>query len=502
MSIGSIETRCAFLGDPVAADGLRLTLNRALREVLPHLLSEAADPVLKEAEGVIRIRRLQLRIDLSARLDLRDLARLIAVRIVAALRGLIQRHSTDIATWPDEASYTAAYVRHRLGIETAPDWAFPDFAALRYLSAPEAAVEVLAQRPDAVRSMSDSSTADGIEAIASCLALSDQYALLKRMTEHHPVQPRMGDILQKAVSFLQGGRWTNLDTVPAQKRPFIYLATVLKSEASIRDAAILATLFDCIATHRDPLDAASIARASDDPIDALLSRMARRLSLPQISQAARDAEVRRSIELLISEIDVQSHRTAQGPSRRRGTPAEKQPASCHSQFAGCALLLPSISRLGLLRALEPQSVTDALIALFPDEDHAALQRDPLVAQIAEIESIKAENKLSSLISGPHCQQLQNTCAQLFAGDIPEISALLLADFAAQLPGLQASSRAYLVREFLARPGRVERTKKSLTIDLTDMPLGVVLQMGGHLGHRGPAWPEGPELTILLKGRTT
>ncbi len=503
LSIGAIETRCAFLGDPVAADALRLTLNRVLREVLPHILSEAADPVLKDARGVIRIRKLQLRIDLTVGLELRDIARLIAARIVAALRGLMQRRSDQVATWPDEASYTAAYVMHRLGLAQAPNWAFPDFSALRYLPDQDAAVEVLAQRPDALQHLADQAAGDGaVEAIATRLSVSNQRALLQRMTQHHPVRPRMTDILEQAIAFLEAAHWDIIESVSPQNRLFVLLSKLLTHGIAIRDAAILATLFDALAGDASSQTSTIRDTATTGDLDKLIADIAQRLSLPEIALSASDRTAQRGLQALISALRRQSSQGAPAQTSFDQTNASQQSGPIHSQFAGLALLLPSLRRLGLHHTLDPRAFAEATSDLFPPEDQNMLHRDPFMSLIKNIESKKARTRQEQTLSDQKVAYLRSACSSLFREGIPETSVLLLADFAAQLPGLQGSSCPYLLREFLTRPGRIEQTETALIVDITDMSLGVVLQMGGHLGSRGPIWQDGPNLTILLKGRTT
>ncbi|WP_224824342.1 hypothetical protein [Cognatishimia sp. MH4019] len=474
-----------------------------LREVLPHILSEAADPVLKDVRGVIRIRKLQLRIDLTAGSELRDIARLIAARIVAALRGVIQQRSDQIAIWPDEASYAAAYVLHRLGISRGPDWAFPDFTALRYISDREAAVEVLAQRPDALRHLSTQEIeSSAIEAIASSLSISDQLALMRRMTQHHPVRPKMTDVLEQAARFLKSAHWSKIDSVSPRNRLFTLLSKLLQHGTAMREAAILAALLDTLCTHALTPKAASGSGPTKEQLEALLTEVGQRLSLPEVAQAGSDPVVQRDLVALISTIRQKSTSGTSQPILSGRTDKHLPQGPVPSQFAGLALLLPSVLRLGLHDALDPPGLANAIIDLFPEEDQTAVQRDPFISLIQKRESNKKKSELNDILSTRYVAQLRRTCPGLFEDEISSVSTLLLADFAAQLPGLQASSKPYLLREFLHRPGRIEQTEGSLVVDLTDMPLGVVLQMGGHLGPRGPAWPGGPALTILLKGRAS
>jgi hypothetical protein len=79
-----------------------------------------------------------------------------------------------------------------------------------------------------------------------------------------------------------------------------------------------------------------------------------------------------------------------------------------------------------------------------------------------------------------------------AGGVPRAgleawSDLWLARFAARLQGLQTSSRGYLQREFLCRPGRIELSgpEAPIRIVLPAFPLGIVLRMSGLTGLTPP-----------------
>ncbi|MBE3638377.1 hypothetical protein ICN82_09210, partial [Mangrovicoccus sp. HB182678] len=144
LSIGRLaaEARLVGGGDATALDR---RLGAALRDGLPGALGQA---VVLPAEGaVLRIRRLRLDVTLAEGFDPAALAHAIAVQLAGALRAAIAQPGTEARIWPDPAAYMAAYAEHRLGLAAAPDWAFPDFAALRHLSGSEAVAELMAVRP-------------------------------------------------------------------------------------------------------------------------------------------------------------------------------------------------------------------------------------------------------------------------------------------------------------------------------------------------------------------
>ncbi len=58
--------------------------------------------------------------------------------------------------------------------------------------------------------------------------------------------------------------------------------------------------------------------------------------------------------------------------------------------------------------------------------------------------------------------------------------VVLRAWARWLPGMDRSSPAYLLEQFIRRPGRVRRTGDRLVVELEPRPLDVVLQLNGHL----------------------
>jgi len=66
----------------------------------------------------------------------------------------------------------------------------------------------------------------------------------------------------------------------------------------------------------------------------------------------------------------------------------------------------------------------------------------------------------------------------------QLAALIMAQFAARLSGLQMSSHAYLFTQFLHVRGSIQMTQTALTIKLSPIALGVVLKMTGYSPYRG------------------
>ena len=109
--------------------------------------------------------------------------------------------------------------------------------------------------------------------------------------------------------------------------------------------------------------------------------------------------------------------------------------------------------------------TDPLItALFPDDEDAG---EPNYPPIPEIGIARLAPESRGLIMGRQGADGW--------GDY------LLASFASRLPGLRASSRGYLLRQFLHVQGRAEITDDMISVTLDGPPLSIILKMAGLSG---------------------
>lgn len=502
LGIGAIETRCAFLGDPVAADALRSTIDHAIRDVLPAMLSETAGPLLGNSSGVIRIRAIKLTIDLGSAPDLRGIARVLARQIVQALRNLLTSANRDVAIWKSYDSYAASYVLHRLGVVAQPDWAFPDFTALRVLAPREAAIEVLAAQPTALTVLAQTGPGtrkhyDG----ATGLTRADQDEVLRRICAQDPVAPRIETLLTQISDVVSDPGFRKSIAMSSDIRPLALAGWLLTQGFAGAPLAIATVLLDEALQLLSP----GARIKSDDHDTDVASRLPiatrDRLHLAGLADIWKVPSVARALRALTYQIErILPENQATAPK----TPGRMPPktAEVYSDYAALALLVPSIMQLGGHERLTANQISMAIETLFPSDAGPLFAKDPIMTHLFQFDPNKPENGSIPNIPQAMKDRCTDRCPNLDPIHSNDWGRLFLAHFASQLPGLQNSTQGYLVREFLHRPGRIDRQPDDIFVDLSEQPLGVVLQMGGHLGLRGTAWPKGPNLTILLKGRAT
>lgn len=458
-------------------------IDAAMRGPLPARLGREIERRFHHSDAVIRIRRLQLvwrpQGDLP---DMEGFADLLASRIAEAVElastgGSIHTPLPEIRVWPDRPHYVAAWVRHRLGIARDADWAFPDFAALQVLTGPEAVTEFLAVSPPEMLVVL-ARTRPEAQAIALALAETGAWRVLAALIGNAAPSIR-------AIAVAQARMQAIPDPIAAPG--VTVLAALLDPElaavAAIDDLPSVAQAMLAQITLAAMLQAGA---AMDGP-DAILPP-----DLPDIARAALAActstpELRMRLLQSVPTSPARPQPTAPEPTAGRA-PARPTPARIvHSAFAGLAPILA----LCPLPHAAPEVIRRIAQDLIPVEAQPDWALDPGMALLFPADPHVDPTPQAD---PPETAWLgMGTLAGAALRDgFGRYADLWLARFAARMQGLQGSSRAYLAREFLLRPGRIETGPDHLLVTLPPIPLGIVLRMSGltgatpvipHLGRR-------------------
>jgi hypothetical protein len=509
LAIGTMKTACKVVAYPQAVLPLRACMERAVGGPFQALLSKSLEPVLGSRDGVIRIRELKLDLFHSGEWDEAVLARLIASKLAAALASLLDSSPVAVRIWPDHDAYMASFIEYKLGLAHEPDWAFPELAPLRFLAPEQAAAEVLKSRlsvfgaltwngrrvgnPHRIASRLGTATAADIVSawvqvpnVLAQLAASgfDEAELAKLVLTNAAISEP--DIHRRILMLIAETTATAGNTNPLQ--------LVAMSVAVVAVAALLADkAFGAV--HHGALSSAiagfpATALPLPDSVAVFLKRIA--------ADAGGSAFLDR-LEVAVSETAIPN-----AASRKSNAAKAKIKAQTHqtlqSPFAGFALLIPDIVRLGMHRHLglnglrqtilgiaEPEmrqrlEMDWLLLTLFPNDDTGSDLEFPPIP-FSAIASIAPEAR--SLLTGREGADGW--------GD------LLIASFASRLPGLRASSRGYLIRQFLAVPGRADITDDAIVVTLDGPALTIVLKMAGLSGDQMPVPFFGNRLLILKLG---
>ncbi len=504
LAISRLEAEARVIGGAADPAPMERRLGAALSGGLPAALGAAVAPLLPESDAVLRIRRMRLAFALADGFDETELARIMAAEIAAGLREALAAPGPDARRWEDAAAYMAAYVEHRLGLAPQPDWAFPDFAPLRYLAGPDAAAELLSRRPALLPVLAASGRASGAPARiaerigeAAALRLAVSWAARRDFPE-----PPSGLSAGVAAACSPGGLAALSGAAPGRALLSLALSgsDAAEPEAALSALLEIAALELWLALHPE---AETAALAASDAMARLRAGGTGRLAAasalgaalaPKLEAAAGTPAGRARLSRRL-EARRDMGGGASGPQKaalRSPVQAAARHAVWRSERAGHALLLPGLIRLG--GALTQGQARDALAGLLPD----GAGDDPgLLALLPPPDPPGPTPELPVPDPGLLAEEARGLADGLAGSAL--WSAVLLAALASSLPGLRASSRGYLQRQFLDQPGRIESTPETLAVTLDGPPLGIVLRMGGLCGPQGRLRQHGNRQLILDPG---
>lgn len=491
LAIGALKTDCRIISYPQAIGGLRSTMDRALAGPFSERLARAAEPVLEGHDGVIRIRTIRLDLAHSGPWNESVLSDLLAARFAHALRQALESRSPDLRVWPNHVAYMASYVDMRLGFAYEPAWAFPDFEALRLLSPLQAAIEIVKARPAVlmVLARNGKRTGNSLRFVERLDAAAAEHLVL-HLLDRAPI--------------------SRMQSSPAASSPLLeaLLEALGKTSLSDTDRAMLVLL--CEADQTVASDDISLAIPTAALVVGLAviaaefkRRNTRALTFADFAsptnpiqqvlpphlaaitrQMAEQAFAKPMIERILG--SLAKHTAHPGDVRssdgQHAHPGKGKTLHLSSPLAGLALLLPDVVRLSLHRHLGINGLRQALLSI-PDADLRLRAEtdalidfmfpeigdadDPYFPPVPEIAIARLAPESRGLISG-----MQGAAGW---GD------LLVANFASRLPGLRASSRAYLQRQFFLVSGRAEITDAAVVVTLNGPPLAIILTMAGLSG---------------------
>jgi hypothetical protein len=485
VEIGQLETRCHVLGGERAAQQVRTSLDRSLEHQLPQALARAAESVLDGLDGVVRIHRLHIRLDLGVALD--DFAERLAERIAGLLRSALVSGSGEVMTWPDHDAYVADYLARRLGLTHAPAWPFADLATLDHLPAERAAAEVVLRRPAVLARLARTGAASGAaeDVVLTWPAAAQAILAARLVLETDPFTTAELTAAVDLVGALRGGGGAppGSEEQLAAAALKLTLRALAAGSAEVSVPAVVAVALAVVAARS--------RRAGSAPTS--------RPPLPVSDPVARAVERSRN---LVGDRVVPLVADGTGPGAREPAPPQREDdpalaaAPLRSPYAGLALLVPSALSLDALDWLTPTQLAQVAWQTLVDPERDELAHDPAVAQLFPVDPRQVDPAWSQPDPPPVLvdRLCEEAAASYHAAPPGERwSGLLLADLACRLPGLKASSAAYLRHQFLLRAGTVATDADRVTVRLDPVPLGVVLRMVGHgsppqrMPHVGDRW---------------
>jgi hypothetical protein len=141
-SIGHLRLRYRQIGpEPIGAE--RLRLNDVICEDVPEELESCLRQALTGTDGVCIIREVNCGIALSAGMERRRAARMVAERMAGAIVRALANGEAEMVRFPSESEYLARFIADELRGEARGKWYYGPFRRLEALPAAEAIGTVL-----------------------------------------------------------------------------------------------------------------------------------------------------------------------------------------------------------------------------------------------------------------------------------------------------------------------------------------------------------------------
>ncbi|MDQ0322158.1 hypothetical protein QO002_004364 [Pararhizobium capsulatum DSM 1112] len=509
LAIGALKMDCRVISYPKAVAGLQSTMDRALAGPFSERLARAVEPVLDGHDGVIRIRTISLDLAHTGPWNESVLAELLAARFAHALRQALESRSPDLRAWPNHVAYMASYIDMRLGFAYEPDWAFPDFEALRLLLPLQAAIEIVKARPAALAALARNGRRSGnpLRFVERLDAAATEHLVL-HFLERAPLSamqsgpPASSPLLEIFLEALGKTSLTNID-----RAVLVLLCEADQSFASDDMSLAILTAADVvglavIAAEFERRNARALTFADLSTATGLIRQVLPPHLATVTLQMAEQAFARPMVERILGSLAKHAPQTAGGGSRERHSvsPGEGRALHLSSPLGGLALLLPDVVRLSLHRHLGTNGLRRALLSI-PDADlRLRAEKDALIDFLfpeihdADDPTFPPVPDIALARLAPESRGLINGVEGAVGwGD------LLVASFSSRLPGLRASSRAYLQRQFFLVSGRAEITDAAVVVTLDGPPLAIILKMAGLSGDQMPVPHLNDRLLILHIG---
>lgn len=507
LAIGTMKTACRVAAYPQAVAPLRARLDRSVEGPLPALLAKAAEPVLHGRDGVVRIRYLRLDLAHHGDWDERTLATLIASKLATTLAGLLDSREDWVRVWPDHNAYMASFIEHKLGLAHEPDWAFPEFAPLRLLSPEQAAAEVLKSRPEVLAVLASNGQRVGNKhRLAARFGASTAAEIVNawmRMPEvvAEPVVANLAAYgLPETLRILSGFQSADIHqkilmlvstlALQTDKRripKLITTAVILAAVAALQTDKAFSTIHG-----QAPSAAINELGAGDLPMPTAVADFLIRVTSKHGATAILDQ--------LFEQISAEISPGPEGKFARKAETSKATLQTLHSPFAGFALMLPDIVRHGMHRHLSKVNLRETVLSIAEPEMRVRLEQDELLLTLFPYDETETETPFPP-VPETKIMLLGNESRHLMTGreGADGWADLLLASFASRLPGLRASSRGYLIRQFLSVQGQADITKETIVVTLDGPALAIVLKMAGFSGDQMPIPFFGNRLLILKLG---
>lgn len=491
-------------------------MDRLVREHLPAAMADKLVPPSRDENAVYRIRnlRVDLWVDALGMSDGEIAQRWGTALVAATARALVRGSPTQVMRFEDYAHFVATFLGDLMTGQAWSRWVYDEFAPLRSLPVGQIAAHLLAPRQALLIKVAQRLEREGqLEALLQRLDTAD----VRLIWEHGlgfdalPDAPVRDPTLESVLDALKGGVALEHGAQALARNTLrLYLVAVIAQPSLAKNAATgavcrhLALIHQVWAARPTPWLWEALAReeiVSPAPLTSLLDSLpaelasAREWFTVMLAQPSGRAYLARLVPAVVPEAAVTPESTA---------PEVECARQATTNFAGLALLLPMIRDLALYTHLGREGLYQLLLAVVGHDYRPLAWSDAGPAWLCGMTAREAEEAREANVTWPDgtlwdMPDTNEADAQhLGAAPCAAFALLVLRQFAQGLHGFAESSPAYLAKQFINLPGRLVIDEEAISAHFSRAPLGIVLQMAGLDGDRGPVpWLGNRRLWIEL-----
>lgn len=503
LTIDRLSTRYRIAGRPARQTAVSRRLDRLARSALAQALEPLAQdfPAPDGPYLVIRKLDLALWLDPGGMTD-PSIARLWAEALAAALhRALAEGAGDSVARYDDRAAFLADWLADHARDTAARDWRYAEFAVLDSLETGQAMTTALGREPVLIGPVLARLQRDHrLAGLIRKLAPRHIQALWRAWTGEEPTPGHTVQPLPATLAACRPGLPLSDPADPRDRARHALAWLVLLTAPPIGLPPERAGPLAMQIVH-----ATSLARSLPD-LAAHLSPGAALGPLRQLLQAA-PPELRPAADWLGQSLGPATQgRLAALVALARPSGGGPRPAALplapvqRSAFAGLGLLLPAIRDLRLDDRLGARGRAALLCAAIPRRLRPLALADPAIQALAGRDDPGAGRPAIDWPAAPDLSAPSRPIADDAPshGDGPEMPALraVLDRFATGLRALPGASADYLARQFFLQPGEIEHCPREVVLRLGQVPLRLLLLMGGRTGPQGPIpWLDSRTLVV-------
>lgn len=535
LTIAHFNNACQYLGKQEDAFLVNNEIRRMVHDRLPGQLSACLDTqllALSSQNRVYRIRKLKFNLCITrADMELGHLTEQLVANLMESLEQQLSVAHAGIKSYTDSADFHSALIVDLLAGRAWSQWEYDEFKHWQLVDDSEAILQLLLPQLNTLPLLLQRlQQRTNIERLFTCLDKRQLTILFQQWSTVSLSDSFSASIITDQSRWKQFAKLSAMQNTRRGANAEDFIAQLLfrfcqqlliRPTQNFSNCLRELTTFQFIHDHGRKVlllaDRSGESIGVDDfqqqGIDSYLQGMARQfLFWLQGHKARKQAVTKVLFELpgsMDENIKIENKSAEKIDSDDEADTDTAQPQSFYSECAGLALLIPVAISLGLYQQCTASFLRDAITLTLADEDslQAAAQSSKTKIMDPEIlnsEVIDTEEIASEVIDAPDwlmklIPSVDSKDTKVFnlpgtwrfglseirqaqildSQGTEQCRRLLLAQFAARLTGMSASSDRYLQANFLRCPGSIKISDSVIAVRLQPIPLRIVLDLAGY-----------------------